>query len=778
MKTPYALINRFLAPLSAGLLVSTPLFAQESGYLAEIIVTAQKIEQNLIEVPISMTVIDADEIAALRVNGIEDFALSVPNVTYQKGSRDAGPSLAIRGVSGETGGAFSPINVTVDDVPYAMISSAAILTMRSFDLERIDVLRGPQGTLTGANALGGIVNLVTAKPDVNALAGDITLDYGRFNTSLVRGMLNAPLGDTFAVRGTLFAENSDGVTKNVGPAGGSSSVDNFGGRIAARWMPVDALTIDVSYTHEDQEYGLNDHAYIDQFDDGPNDVSARRAEVVDLYDSMGGSYMNSAAPFWNAGSNNNRAYVAMDFPEGDKFKHDLASLHAEYELDAHTVDFIYGYYKQRADTTWDADRTEFAQFAATVKGELETQSFELRVTSDYDGAFNWVAGVAYHDESRPYEEVGYMAPTMLVAWGDLDPADVVGDPDAYSLTDYAFKSQSDLTTKAIFANAFYDVTDRLHLSVGLRYTEVEAEFGSQCCGDDFGSDRAGRTHDQLIAGLPAIEQPDGSSNEINPRIALNYDVSDTASVYVQYATGFRPGQGNDPRVVATGIVGETADPEYMKNYEAGFKANLFDRRLYLGMAAFYMDYTDLQVERETQFPIGDSLEGEIYGAYTTNAGKAKVEGFEVEARWLALDGLTFNIGVGYADSVVEEFDGQRFDPPLNMPGVRPWTTNFTASYETPVSTALTLKLRADYRWQDDAWDALFEEEKTPGNSLPAWETLDLSAAIEGRNWSLQGYFENVLDETYYTQQTNWSFRPTVYFIPRIYGARFIYKFGG
>lgn len=775
MQNARPIIIGVAAVLGAGTLSAAQ--AQEGAHLGEIIVTAQKIAQNIVDVPISMTVLDAGELAALRVKGIEDFAFQVPNVTFRKGSRDAGPSIAIRGVSGDTGGAFSPTNVTVDDIPYAMISPGSILTMRSFDLERVDVLRGPQGTLTGANALGGIFGLVTAKPELQTMSGDVTAELGRYDYRYGRGMFNAPLGDSFAVRGVLFVEESDGVTRNVGPAGGSSSVDNKGGRIAARWQPSEALTIDVSYTHEEQEYGLNDHGYIDQFDDGPNSSSERRAEVVDLFESVGGSFMNPDAPFWYHGADNNRALVSMDYPEGDRFDHDLVSLHAEYDFGNHKLNFLYGYYDQTGRTSWDADRTEFAQFSATVKSALETNSAELRVTSDYGGKWNWVAGVAYHDEFQPYEEVGYMAPSILVAWGELAPEDVVGDPNDYSLTDYAYKSLSDLTTKAVFANVFYDITDRLHLSAGLRYTSVEAEFGAQCCGDDFGSPRDGRSHDQLIASLDPITMPSGSSDEINPRIALSYDISDSATAYVQYATGFRPGTGNDPRVIDEGLAQETADPEYVENYEIGIKANLLGNRLYLGVAAFYMDYSDLQVGREAEIAIGGSLEGELFLDYTANAGKARVQGFELEAQWRATDALSFNGGVGYSDSVVQEFDDVRYSPALDMPGVRPWTAILTADYRKPVGPSLTLNLRADYRWQDEAWVALFPEEQNPGNFLPSWETLDLSAGLDGERWSLLAYYENVLDETYYTGQTNWSFRPTVYFMPRGYGARFVYRFG-
>ena len=752
----------------------------DAGQVGEVIVTAQKISQNVIDVPISMTVLGEEELQALRVQGVEDYAVSIPNVTYINGSRDGGPSLSIRGVSGETGGAFSPIAVTVDEIPFNTISSSQLLSMRSFEISQIEVLRGPQGTLTGANALGGIVNMVTAKPELDAFSAKATLDVGRFQTYLVNGVLNTPLGDRFGLRTSVYRESSDGATRNVGPAGGSSSTDNWGARVSARWVATDALTFDASFAHEKQKYGINDHAYIDQFDDGPNATSARRAEVVGFYESFGGYFQNPATPWWGAGAGNNGSKVSMDFPEGDDFKYDIASFRASYDTGAHNVALIYGYFDHSGDTTWDADRTEYSHFAATVKRRLEAHSAELRVGSRYEGRLNWVAGLAWHDETTPYEEVGYATQTVLMSslMGDdaLDPDDVVGDPNEYNRTDYAYASQSDLTTKAVFANVFFDFTDRLHLSAGARFTDIDARFGDQCCGDDFGSDRAGRSHDDLIAGLDPIEQPSGSSSEFNPRITLNYDLMRNASAYVQFGTGFRPGVGNNRRVVEAGFGSNVADPEYVDNYEIGLKGLFLDNRLNVALAAFYMDYTDLQVTRDAEVPIHEGIDETIFLSYTANAGKATVKGFEAEAQMRFTPALQLRAGVGYADSLVKEFDDVKYSPALNMPGVRPWNAIVTGIYERPVASGLTANVRLDYRWQDKGWVALFEEEKNPGNALPSWETLDVSAGLRGDRWAAQAYFENVLDENYYTQQISWSFRPTAYYIPRAYGVRFTYDF--
>jgi iron complex outermembrane receptor protein len=758
--------------VSAVSLHVTTVAAQESDALEEVTVTAQKIEQNIIDVPISITAIGAEEIGALRVQGVEDFVLSVPNVTYQKSSRDSGPQLSIRGVSGETGGAFSAINVSVDEVPFAMSNPGPILSMRSFDLEQVEVLRGPQGTLTGANALGGMLNMVTAKPDFDAFAANVTLDVGRFSTTLIKGIVNVPIGDTLALRGSLYKEDSDGVTKNVGPSGGSSSTDNIGGRLAARWKPIDALTIDASYTREEQEYGVNDHANIDQFDN--TDFRSQAIEAIETY---GGQWENPDSPFWGRGSDNNRGYVNMDYPEGDDFTYDLASLKATYDMGAHQVSMLYGYYGNSRDSSWDADRTELRMYGANVGGALHTRSMELRVGSSYEGPLNWVAGLAYYDENARYFEAAFTTPALMAFYGVIAEDDIVGDPEAYTMLDYVYSQRSKLKTRAAFANVFYDFTDRLHFSGGLRFTKVNARSGNDFHEESWvGVPLDGRTDAELVAAIP-FAMPDGSSDEINPRIALNYDLSDNSSAYFQFATGFRPGVGNDVRAVAIGEAQSVADPEYVKNFELGLKGRFLDNRVNLAAAVFYMDYTDLQIGRDTQEPVAFTTDGlPIYVGYNANAGKAEVRGFELEAGARATDKLELRLGLGYADSVVEEIDDETFDPPLDMPGVRPWTASAAAIYETPLTSTLGLNVRADYRWQDKAWDGLFEDERFPGNFLPSFETLDLSVGVNGDKWTAQAYFENVLDEQYYTQQINWSYRPTVYFIPRMYGLRFTYNF--
>lgn len=778
MRAQRLLVSMF-AGLTAVAATQAPVHAQsrDEGVLEEIVVTAQKIEQNIIDVPISMTVLGVEELEALRVQGVEDYALVLPNVVYVKSSRDAGASLSIRGVSGETGGSFSPINVTVDEMPLSTIDNKLILGLRSLDLERVEVLRGPQGTLTGANALGGIVNLITTKPQTEAVSAKAALDYGRFNTWLAKASLNTPVSDSLAILTTAFWESSDGATENVGPAGGSSSADNYGGRVSARWLASDRLTFDASITHERQDYGLNSFAYIDQYDDGPNETSERRQFVIDFYDTNGGVWKNPGTPWFYEGADNNGALVSLEYPEWDRIESTLATLHTTYQADSHKFDLFYGFFDNAHDSSWDADRSEDAFFSATTKNDLDSHSLELRISSNYAGPFNFVAGYARQDETEVYDEVGYTTQTELQILGILAPEDVVGNPDEYTHSDYAYTQKSDLITDAVFANVFYDITERLHLSAGVRYSWIDARFGSLCCGDDFGTLLMGRGHEDLIAGLGMIEQPPGSSEEFNPRITLNYDLNENASVYFQYATGYRPGVGNDPRAVEFGVIGETADPEYVDNYEIGFKGFFLDNRMSLAAAVFMMDYTDLQIRREAPIPIHVSSDDVIFVGYTDNAGKATVEGFEIETALRMTEHLELRAGVGYSDSYVEEYDDVSYDPPLNMPSVRPWTATVTAIYRTSVSENLDGQFRADYRAQDDAWTGLFPDEQNPGNYLPSWETLDLSVGVSSDDWSLVAYFENLLDEAFYTGQINWSFRPTAYYLPRTYGLRFSYSWG-
>jgi iron complex outermembrane receptor protein len=739
--------------------------------IEEVRVTAQKIEQRLIDVPVSITALGEEELEALRVVGSDDYLLAVPNLTYIKDNRQWGARVAIRGISGQSGGEFAPNNVMVDGIAYNMSNTGVLLGMRSFDIEAVEVYRGPQGTLGGANSLGGTINLVTAKPSTQALDGKVIVDYGRFNTRYLSGVINTPVSDTFAIRAAAHKEDSDGVTRNYGPGGGSSGSDNAGVRLAARWLPAENLTVDLSGSYERQSFGFDDVAYVDDWYDGAAETSAARADKLALYEALGRSFVSPQTPFFGDGAGNNGSRLFEDVSSFDRNDSSLAALQINYAAGAHIIDLQYGYFHHAFRNHYDIDNSDVGFGMTTLYGGVDSHGVEMRVTSNYGGPIKWLAGLAWQKEEADFSDVSYLS-ELGYAWNVLgEPAAALpGLGEAFDHHFYTYYRRSTIDSRAAFANVFWDFAERWHLTAGVRYTRFDARFGTQCCGESGTLD--GRSRDDLLAELAPVEYPEGALHEVNPRIALNYDLSEDAAAYVQFATGFRPGYANDSRAVDAGLADASADPEYVKNYEIGIKASLFDRRAGVAAALFYLDYTDLQVYRDADIQ-------NAHVSYTINAGGGEVKGLEFESFFKPTERLELRASAGYSDAEIGELDlGYAYLDGVRMPGVRPWNTVFTGIYQRPLPNGLDASLRLDHRWQDLTWNfALLPEEFSPIARLPSWQTVDLSAGLEGRSWELTAYVENVLDEQFYTSKMPWTGRPLAYFIPRMYGLRFAYRFG-
>ncbi len=740
--------------------------------IGEVTVTAQKRSESIINVPISMSVVGPDELEARRVVKLDDYILSIPNVTFTNYGSFS-PVVSIRGITSGVGGQFDPIGVTVDDISYGTTETDVINSARFFDLERIEVLRGPQGTLTGSNSTGGTLAYVSAQPDPGAPEIKGTLEYGRYDTMSAKGVLNMPLNDRLALRTVLYSERSDGAVKNIGPGGGDSGYRNDGGRVALRWLASDRLTLDLSFATEQQRRGLDSRMYSNivhggfsyDVEDGDGNVietlygtEAARAQAA----AMGVDFDNPALGFiQNRG--NNRGYVSFDVPERHDITNTLASAKLSYELDRHTLSLMYGYFHHKHEALRDFDYTEFALERGYFNRYDTSNSVELRMGSKYEGPVNWVAGVVRHDENNPYGEyywfgdgeVGGEYPELAWKWGNYQR----------------------LLTEAVYGNVFWDISDRLHLSVGGRYNRSTSEYGEVEDDDP--------THSNVP--LPAIETDKGTLKTFSPRVALNYDLRKDATVYLQYATGFRDGYSNgraaglhltdrnDPPVPFE--VPENVDVEHVKNYELGFKGLFLDRRLSLATAVFYMDYTDLQVYGGSVIDLPDEP------GFNINAGKASVKGFEVEATLYPVAGLELHAGVGYVDSKIKEvrFTDEDVLTDVKMPGVRPWTVNASASYQHPLGiNDLRAHYRADYVWQARNYDSLGEADVT--DIYPSFDTLNLSLGVGAEKWDVSFFVDNVLDEKYWLASSTDFTAPIhgayVIFQPRAMGIRMNVRFKG
>jgi iron complex outermembrane receptor protein len=739
-------------------------YDQSDVPLQELVVTAQKRAQQIKDVPISMSTLGASELEALRVEHVQDYIYSIPNATYIDSGAYYGQNVTLRGISDFSGGLFDVISVLVDDVGFSAVNSNVILSTGLFDLERIEVLRGPQGTLTGRNALGGSINIITAKPSTAGFDGSATLDLGRFGTQFARAALNVPLSESVAVRASAFLSRSDGMIRNVGPAGGRSGYDNAGGRIAARFQPGDALTIDAAFSVEKRDRDYEDWI-THNFNPGDVDILNPNwaGEKLPILESWGGTYPGPIDLFNDEG--NNGGVVSKDVAEFTELEDWTASFRAAYDFGGHRMDLIYGHFDYELDHAEDYDTTEYAWWMGSHQRETKTDSAELRVSSDYSGPVNWVAGVSYLDESL---KLGVTDSIGLWAIEGGTPR-LAGDYRAA----YIYNGITELRSSGIFANVFWDITPRTHLSAGVRYSRESADVGESFVYDPSNPDLA----------APPIAPGDFRANptleEVSPRIALNYDVTDAASVYFQFATGYRAGYGNTPLAISASAP-EAVDPERLENYEIGIKGSVLEGRLGFAAAAFYMDYQDLQI----QAPIPPALNPFPFTIfYDTNAGKAHTTGFELEAQLRLTEGLRLETSIGYTDAKIDEltlvdaFTLQSTDySDLAIPNVRPWTAALAAIYLRRIGD-YRATFRADYRFQDDAqWQQILPD---PNYYLPSFQTVDLSAGMSRGPWDVTAYVENALDENYYTS-VGWiccGYRGRlVHTPPRMFGVRATYSF--
>jgi iron complex outermembrane recepter protein len=721
------------AALASAIAATSVLAQTEMTVLEEITVTAQKRSEVLTDVPISLTALSQEELESLRVQGVEDYVSYVPNATFIKFNNFT-TDVTLRGLSSAAGGRYDPIGVTVDDASFSTTNTGTILSARFLDIERVEVLRGPQGTLTGRNSMGGTINIISVKPHMEDTEYQATLDVSRFDTVLAKGSMNLPLGQTFAIRPTFYVERSDGAVRNIGPAGGSSDTDNYGGRVAARWAPLERVTVDAWLGIEKQRYGIEHQMprdiFFDEFD---------RADRNQWLTDLGGDYADSQ---FITEVGNNGGDIRTDLRDATRIEDWIASLRTNVDLGRHELDFIYGHFDYDASNQLDGDRSEFAIYRWQNTSRLISNSYEARVGSNYGSKVEWVGGVSYLTERS--------AGTFV---GDLGDETFAGDYAPYE----DFVEASRMQSLGVFANLFWDITDRLHLSAGGRWNRELTSYESVYQSED------------LFFDTPLREV---TLKRVTPRVALSFDLSDTVTVYGQVGTGHRAGYGNVLRSVIEAGAPSSVKPEKLINYELGAKGSLLDGRMRFAAAIFHMDWKELQLFTEVQVddPDSDDPADVLFYGFDVNAGKATASGFELELTALLGRGFELRTNVGYVDTEIPEIFGFT---DVEIPSSRPWTANVSLLHKHALASGRVLDSRVDYIRADETAEWI---DGNPIYDVPSYSVVNLSVGVSGERWSVSAYAENLLDETYWVSAgAGSSLRGSfVTFLPRTYGLRFAF----
>lgn len=696
-----------------------------SGGVDEIIVTAQRREQTLAEVPQSISVVGGDLLERSQATSFLDYAALVPGFTVTQ-TNPGESRLILRGVN--TGSVGSTVAVYVDDVPFGSsgsLSNGGVLAgdFDTFDIARVEVLRGPQGTLYGSNALGGVLKYVTALPstekfEARAQAG-IEDTKGGGTGYLANGMVNLPLGDKFAFRASGFYRSNPGIVDAVGL--NLRDVDDnksYGGRASLLFTPTETLTIRL--------FGLAQNIRVDS----PSSFSADPRSLQPVNPITGRP----------TGGQRQRY---QRYPERNDLDYRLYSGTVDWDLGFATLTSVTSYAEQDvvqlSDITTNAARgTANAVYAPTAPNSvglafqnditLEKFTQEVRLASPDSDTFEWLVGGYYTKEDSALFQ--RFLPFTL-ATGALIPR--AGTFGPFTFQEFV-TANIDASYKeyAAFGSATLHLGDRFDITAGGRYSHNKQ--------------RSSQAVIQLGNGAPQ----NGRSSEgvFTWSVAPRFEISDRTSIYARVAKGYRPGGPNFVPAGAPANFPTQFDADTIVSYEAGLRTETADRRFSLDASVFYLDWDNVLILSTVQTPIGPV-------GVNSNGQRARSKGFEATATLRPTNGLSVVFNGAYTkakllDDTVPSAGGANLTGGLagdQLPYTPKFSGNVSADYEWAIGSA-TAYVGASLRILGDQTAGFNAAYRTAfGNRIriDGYEVLDLRAGVEFGNFNLSVYARNLTD---------------------------------
>lgn len=714
---PYGIRCRLLT-ITAALCAVAPALAQSQAgvtgsdpeILDEIVVTgARGRQERLLEVPVSVTAFDEALIESAGIDEVDDFLSLTPNVSFSR-SQSAGTNfLTIRGVT-QVRNSEPPVATVVDGV---LQINPRQFNQSLVDVERIEVLRGPQGALYGRNATGGAI-LITTKAPTDEFEGHIRGGVGR-HEYLADASLSGPLiQDQLHFRLAARYADSDGLLYNTTLDDEVDYLEDLVLRGKLLWEPSDRFSADFRAGVVRSEGGGLNYVFQPAIL-GPDgfpvafDFTLGDADKVER---------NLAA--------NNRGYNERDIDELTlklDFLADWGTLTSVTAYNAVT-EYLHGdQFPYTAATSVDFGVFPLGDGTQTQFVEVDAVSQEFRLTSASDQRLRWMAGVYYLETDRFISST--TGADLGVGIVRIERQPLFGDPANPTLTYFA--DDNDNTARAVFGNVDYDVTDRLELSVALRYDE----------------DKRRQSVSPLNTGGVPGAVNGRTYDHLQPKISARYLVNSAVNLYASWGVGFRSGNFNQNGVgeaaAAAGIIGveDVVDQEITETWEAGFKAHAWDDRLQLEGALYRTD-----VEGQHYFV----FIGDVGAQVLVNIDEVRLFGGELSAAARLADGLQAFAAVGVTDSEIEAYALNPAAVGNKAPYVPDVTLNAGVQYQTdPIWRDFSLFLRAEYRRTGrQYWD--------PENSTDR-SAIDLASFRLGfespeTGWSVIGTWENAFDEAY------------------------------
>ena len=744
------------AAISAVLSMAGTATAQTTG-LEEVIVTATKRAERLQDVPESITAFDSKAIAMRGLQQMDDLAKMVPGLSL--GQREpGGTTIVFRGVasSGIAFGAASSSALYLDEQPITL--NGRNPDPRLIDIERVEALRGPQGTLYGASSQSGTLRVITNKPDTAGFDAWVDTQITQVDSGDtgydVSAMVNVPLvGDRLALRLVGFTAKDAGYIDNVlaDSRGDPSTFDNSnvvekdvnssevsGGRAALRWD----VTENVNAT-----FGA---IFQDLSADGHGDVSVDGADLTQVRfekESLDDKWyqlaltINASLPFGDAIFS--ASYFDRDF---------------HYQADATDYEFSFNQSFVNADACHDDDPTTICHYNvydfggdprgfATNDEQTEITTLEARLQSpgDSESRWGWLAGVFYsqekgHTEFDSYIR-GYQDTGAFYYFSNLQPSYDADNPLAPTETWFLGRYDTELDQKAVFGEVSFDVTENFTITAGGRWFDYDTKFA---------------LHQEAPAGFSGDSlqnsNEDSSENGTVAKLNFTYRIDDDRMVYATYSEGFRVGGSNPLR--PNSVLPRTYNSDELQNYEIGAKTEWLDNRVRLNVSAYYMKWSDFAVQIE------DPQEG-VFQLGFVNLPSADIRGVEAEfavnfsERW-QLDGSFSYNNAEVADAASISFTDPELAPFTVTKGARlpltpDWTATLGIEYRSPGRLLNAQPFaRFDYAYQGESVNNLEGIEAvvaTGGVQIQdAYQTGDFRFGLEGENWSGSIFVDNVWDE--------------------------------
>lgn len=705
MRNKSGLKALLLTTVGAAALVATDVaVAAETprGGFEEIVVTSRKREERLQDVPDAISAFTARTIEDAGIESVADVTELVPNLSMVQTQQPGVDFLVIRGV-GQARNQEPPVALVIDGV---QLTSSYGLTQELFDVERIEVLKGPQGALYGRNAIAGAINIVTKKP-TNDLEGRITAGIGNGLYWETRGVLSGPvIEDKVFFRIAASYEDFDGTIPNVTQNKDINFYDTLALRGRLLFTPNERLTIDLRASIED------------------TDSTAAYFKPV-------------------ANANDFESPVQGEYPSRAKRDLEEYALKIDYEFEGVTLTSVSAYSKTNAFLDEEVDYFPVPMLLAEQALDVDAFSQEIRLTSNQDSRFRWMFGGYYLDLERTLSTDVFIDFNNLIAFLLGLPTNPVGNfvPLSSALP------MDDDKAYAGFAQINYDITEKLELTLALRYDNNKKK---------------------QFDGITSVTNK-ASFDLWQPKVSLAYSFNDDAMMYATVGRGFRSGGFN-----ATATFGRVFGAEKTTNYEVGFKTSWLDRRLSINGAVFQTDYDDRQ---EFILIVAEGAQALI------NIPKSRVRGVELEIAARPTEGLELQAALGLMDTEIRQFDGTAFGfPPTTvfkgnqLPFAYGWSYSLAAQYRFPIFAEFDLVTRIDYSGKGDmAWhlDGLDTQKSV--------HLVNARISLENEQFQFTLWAENLFDEDYNAEfiAPQWSGGLANFAYPgepRRFGARATYKF--